>query len=90
MNDREPIRLYSKDGQWEYVSEELPTSLSLGDPTLHEVLQWHQSICSHCILGSKLNPPLFGRPDNRKCVEYYEIVQEYSEYEATYIRQGNP
>lgn len=82
MSDREPIRL-SSEGTFE-------TSLSLGDPTLHEVLSWHVPLCMWCYMGSNRNPPVFGTPDDRKCPEYYEIVAEYSEYEATYIRMGNP
>jgi hypothetical protein len=89
-SDKEPIQLYSEKPDGWTIVEELPTSLSLGDPTLHEVLQWHISLCGWCANGSLLKPPPFGERDNRKCPEYYEIVAEYSEYEATYIRWGKP
>jgi hypothetical protein len=82
LSDREPIQL-SSEGTFE-------TSLSLGDPTLHEVLIWHLSKCATCQDGEKLAPAAFGHRSVNKCDEYYEIAAEYSEYEATYVRQGNP
>jgi hypothetical protein len=87
LSDREPIQYFSESGE---IAAELPTSLSLGDPTMHEVLQWHIGLCRYCFHGIKAAPPPFGAKDNRKCLEYYEIATEYSEYEATYVRMGNP
>jgi hypothetical protein len=61
---------------------------SYGDPALHTVIQWHFSMCQECNTGSR--PSIFGkRPDNL-CPEYFEIIQEYAEYEGHYAMMGNP
>jgi len=66
------------------------TSSDLGDIPLYDFLRWHISVCAYCFLHENEAPPQFGYPDNRKCQDYYEIVGEYSEYEAIYIRRGEP
>lgn len=61
---------------------------TFGDPTLYETLQWHLYQCPDCFPDEE--PPPFGVADNRHCAEYYEIAQEYSDYERDYIMKGNP
>lgn len=75
-SETEPIKILSSE--------------DFGDPTMHEVLQWHISCCEWCKSMLDSPPPAFGMPDNRHCPEYYEIVQEYSDYERDYISKGNP
>lgn|SRR5487761_1005677 len=75
----------------EFDINKIPSSKeTFGDPTLYETLQWHMSLCHSCTRGRDQPPPAFGTRDNRHCIEYYEIVEEYSEYERDYIRWGNP
>lgn len=60
------------------------------DPSFYEVARWHVSKCDVCREGENKPPPAFGVLDPRHCREYYEIAQEYSDYERDYIRWGNP
>ena len=60
------------------------------DPTLYEVLQWHITLCAICTTGLSMPPPAFGTADSRHCREYYDIAEEYSEYERYYVSWGNP
>lgn len=66
------------------------SSEDFGDPTLHEVLQWHIVHCFPCTNHQFDPPPAFGKADKRHCEEYFEIVQEYSDYERDYVSKGNP
>ena len=68
----------------------IPCSDDYGDPTLYETLRWHISVCARCAQGEMQGPPAFGKRDSRHCDEYYQIAQEYSEYEADYAMKGNP
>lgn len=70
--------------------DNLVFSEDLNDPTLYETLQWHIKLCLHCKLGLTKPPPDFGFADTRHCAEYYEIVEEYGEYETQYAWKGNP
>jgi hypothetical protein len=87
----------SSDGQPLMKFSDTPEDLSrklfsedFGDPTLYEMLQWHMRHCEFCSHGMTQSPPQFGVQDTRHCSEYYEIAEEYSEYERVYISQGNP
>lgn len=86
MSDREPIRLYSDESKG--IFQTLETSLSIGDPTLHDVLQWHMSLCPVCEVRPR--PSGFGVKDRSHCEEYFGILMEYSEYESDYVSKGNP
>jgi hypothetical protein len=66
------------------------SSKDLGDPDLGTVLQAHIDQCLQCVACTLLPPPAFGMPDKRHCPEYFEIIQEYSDYERDYISKGNP
>lgn len=72
--------------------DKIVSSESLGDPTMYATLRWHMRHCDHCTNGMNAtkSPPAFGARDNRHCDEYYDIVQEYSDYERDYISKGNP
>lgn len=89
------------DGRSEKQINEMPThtttdldnllfSEDFNDPTLYETLQWHMTKCLHCKLGMTKPPPEFGHRDTRHCDEYYQIVEEYGEYETQYAWKGNP
>lgn len=65
-------------------------SEDFNDPTLYETLQWHMSKCAYCTEGMTKPPPEFGHKDTRHCDEYYQIVEEYGEYELQYAWKGNP
>jgi hypothetical protein len=41
-----------------------------------EVLTWHLQLCEGCPVD--------------RCLEYWEIVEEYGEYERNYAWKGNP
>jgi len=71
-----------------YPAYVLLSSKDLGDPELGEVLQWHIERCQICY-ESATYPVPFGRRGNQ-CLEYYEIVSDYSEYERDYAQRGNP
>jgi hypothetical protein len=60
------------------------------DPEIGIVLSWHIVNCSLCSEYAKMARPLpFGSPASF-CPEYWEIVDEYSEYERNYAMRGNP
>ena len=66
------------------------SSEDFGDPTLHEVLQWHMRICILCKFRADEPPPAFGKADTRHCQDYFAIIQDYSDYERDYASKGNP
>lgn len=67
-----------------------PRSEDFGDVSLYMFLQWHISVCVWCHSQLDITPPQFGVYDKRHCPDYYEIIQEYSDYERDYISRGNP
>lgn len=68
----------------------LVSSRDLGDPTLDEVLQWHMRLCALCALAVKTPPAMFGIKRTAFCPEYWEIINDYREYEGEYAWKGNP
>lgn len=74
------------------INKILSSKETFNDPSLYETLQWHMRNCDHCTNGMKdvKAPPAFGARDNRHCDEYYQIAEEYSDYERDYISKGNP
>lgn len=61
------------------------------DPTLTEVTVWHIVRCQRCSQGVTEGPGRFGVSQrSRYCEEYWEIIDEYSEYEGHYAMRGNP
>jgi hypothetical protein len=69
---------------------EIVSSKELGDPTLGEVLQQHIERCVQCAASIQQLPTPFGMPNKRHCQEYFDIIQEYSDYERDYISKGKP
>jgi hypothetical protein len=63
---------------------------SYSDPDIGTVLRWHIEICAVCHQSLIARPAGFGRPAKVFCSEYWEIIQEYSEYERLYAQMGNP
>lgn len=79
-------------GEWQQPRIESPQRVvysdELNDPDLGTVLQWHLSLCQICDPTSP--PSVFGvRPANF-CDEYFEIIQEYREWEGNYAWMGKP
>ncbi|SRR5713226_5735704 len=64
------------------------SSKDLGDPDLGTVLDWHMYHCDICYVRN--TPAIFGRRPSNFCDEYWEIVQEYADYEIQYAWKGNP
>lgn len=55
-------------------------------PNLGEVLLWHLTLCSECQeYQAKATPRGIGQR-SEFCVEYWEIVTEYAEYEGYSVR----
>ena len=72
------------------ISKVISSRETYGDPSFYEVAQWHIKLCEWCKNGQDKPPPAFGTKDNRHCPEYYEIAEEYSDYERDYVKWGNP
>ena len=61
------------------------------DPTQDTVLQWHIRGCQHCSQGVTEPPRRFGVSNqSRYCPEFWEIVDDYAEYDGQYAMRGNP
>lgn len=58
------------------------------DPDLNTVIRWHLANCTVC--DPDQPPPPFGMPATKYCDEYWEIIQEYADYEVKYAWKGNP
>lgn len=80
----------SQTEQGEADTFKVLSSEDYGDIPLYDFLQWHISRCGYCYQRQGWAPPQFGTADTRKCSEYYEIVQEYSDYERYYISRADP
>lgn len=51
------------------------------------VLEWHKTICHICREASEHGRPAgWGVPARTMCPEWFEIIQEYSEYEGYAVR----
>jgi hypothetical protein len=80
----EEIESYSADIPLKFAED-------FSDPSLDTVLQWHIRNCQHCSQGVTEVPPRFGVSAwSRYCAEYWEIVQDYAEYDGHYAMRGNP
>ncbi len=86
----DPLSESSQEQESSDTSLVIPSSSDFGDLPLYDFLRWHISVCEWCNSGENQPPPQFGKQDHRKCPEYFEIVQEYSDYERIYIHDGNP
>jgi len=80
----------SESSQETGIQVKFLSSSDLGDLSLYDFLQWHISVCPHCAEHLNDAPPKWGVADNRHCQDYYDITQEYSDYERDYISRGNP
>lgn len=68
----------------------LPSSSDYGDPTIAQVITWHIANCPLCLADLDKMPEPFGVKSRRYCPEYWDIYEEYREYERDYALKGNP